>query len=168
MTNYDAALGTQYTIRLTVTLTSQNIAANQSTVAWSLTAIKNSGSGFSNASPTPWNVSIGGTGYSGNIASYNFASYSSLLLASGSTTLTHAANGTLNPSVAGNWNPNNAPALAFGNASGSFPLPDIPRGPFYGTAGSYQRTLAHYGTGGSYQQVLVYYGSGGTWNLVGG
>lgn len=131
MTDYTAPLGTQYTLRLSVTLVSQNVAANTSTVGWTLTAIKNTGSGYWDYSaPTNWATNIGGTAYSGSIASYDFRDYRELVLASGTTVVTHAANGSKSIAVSGSWDADNSSALQPGTvSSGGSPLvlTSIPR-----------------------------------------
>lgn len=129
MTDYTAALGTQYTLLLRVVLASQNPSANTSTLSWELYAIKNTGSGYYDfTGPTTWTVTIGPSAYSGSIASYDFRNYTTLLLANGTTVITHTASGSKDVAYTASWNPDNGPALQPGSIStGSNPLPTINR-----------------------------------------
>lgn len=127
MTDYNVALGSQYTLKLRVTLASQNIAANTSVVNFYLYAIKNSGSGYYTYTAKPYNWNINGNSGSG-AKTYDFRSYTTLLLVSGSYTIPHNADGTKSISVSGYFNPDSgSTALAAATASGTYALPTIPR-----------------------------------------
>jgi len=126
MTNFDHSLGTQYTLRLRVTLASQNTANNTSTVNWALYAIKNSGSGYWTNSAKGYGWNIGGNAGSSS-RTYDFRNYTTLTVRSGSYTITHDDDGTKSISVSGYFNPDNAPALANDSTSGTYTLPTIPR-----------------------------------------
>jgi len=128
MTDFYGALGTKYSMRLSVWLVSQNVAANTSTVSYSVTAIKNhSGNGWWNNDPTYWSAVIGGNTPNGSVASYDFDDYTELLIAAGQYVIAHDADGTKSISVSSTWDPDNAPNLAAGSASGTIVLPTIAR-----------------------------------------
>jgi len=113
-----------YTLTLNVTQVSQNAGANTSTVSWSLVAAGTWGS-FGNYS-TPWSANIGGQAYSGSIPSFN--PNPSQTIASGSTVITHDANGFRTISVSGHWNSSHS-NIGKGTASGSLTLTRIPKAP---------------------------------------
>lgn len=128
MTDYTVALGTQYTLRLRVTQSSQNKTANTSLVAWSLVAIKNTGTGYWSFDDTGWGVNINGVATTGILPDYTFVGKSSITLGSGTQTISHASDGTKAIGITGYWAANNAPALALGEITGkTFTLTPIPR-----------------------------------------
>lgn len=111
-----------YSLTLNVNQVSQNISANTSTVSWSLVASGSWGS-YGNYA-TGWSVSIGGQGYSGTIGSFN--PNPSQVIASGSTTVGHAADGTLNLYSSGWWDSGHS-NIGSGNPTGWLTLSTIPR-----------------------------------------
>jgi len=126
MANYDATSGS-YTTRLTVTETGTNTANNTSTVQFSLTLIKNSGTGLWNNDSCPWSININGTSYSGSFT-YDFRNYSSLTL-KGSTnqTVTHNGDGSKKIAVSASVNMDNTPYVYTMSPSGTLVLTTIPR-----------------------------------------
>lgn len=126
MANYDATSGS-YTTRLTVTETGTDTATNTSTVNFSLTLIKNSGTGLWNNDSCSWNININGTSYSGTFT-YDFRSYSSLTL-KGSTnqTITHDSDGSKKIAVSASVNMDNTPYVYTMSPSGELTLTTIPR-----------------------------------------
>jgi microcystin-dependent protein len=126
MADYNGSLGSQYTLRLRVTLASQSVSGNSSVVNWSLVAIKNSGSGYYTFSAKGYGWNINGNSGSG-AKTYDFRDYSALTLASGSYTIPHNSDGTKSISVSGFFNPDNGSGFGNGSASGTFTLPTIPR-----------------------------------------
>ena len=126
MANYDATSGS-YTTRLTVTETATDTATNTSTVNFSLTLIKNSGTGLWNNNSCSWSININGTSYSGTFT-YDFRNYSSLTL-KGSTnqTITHNGDGTKSISVSASVNMDNTPYVYTMSPSGTLTLTTIPR-----------------------------------------
>lgn len=126
MANYDATSGS-YTTRLTVTETGTDTATNTSTVQFSLTLIKNSGTGLWNNDSCSWSININGTSYSGTFT-YDFRSYSSLTL-KGSTnqTVTHDGDGSKKIAVSASVNMDNTPYVYTMSPSGELTLTTIPR-----------------------------------------
>src|SRR6478752_7225481 len=104
MAFYDGTFSTtnyEHILRLTVTQTSQNIAANTTVVSWVLQAIKNTSFGGNSSYANPWWININGVGYSGTFT-HSFSGQPigyTINLASGTTTVTHNANGTKTISV---------------------------------------------------------------------
>lgn len=125
MATYYAALGSQYQLQLDVTQASQDIPNNTSLVSWSLRINKLSGSGRYTFSSDSSSVTINGTTYYASFT-YDFRSYSSLLIQSGSTTVAHNADGTKTISVSGTFDDVQA-NLGAGTASGTLGLTTIPR-----------------------------------------
>ena len=124
MATYDDAFSTRpHTLRLTVTQTSQDIAANTSLVSWSLVAIKHPSYSSYSFYANPWAVTINGSSGSGTWT-YDFRSVSSVTLASGSITVPHNADGTKTISVSAS-----ATGSSIGDASvsGTLTLTTIPR-----------------------------------------
>jgi len=90
----DAGLASGYFLRLTVTVHSQNIAANTTTYAYSLVIYKGSGSGKWMSGSSSWSVRTpaANTIDGGSIGGYDFRNYSSLTL--GSSYLTVGGSGS--------------------------------------------------------------------------
>lgn len=143
MATFDSNLpagGQNYTLRLIVTQSSQNIAGNTSNAAWSLRIIKGGGTGRWADGPHYWSANIGGVTYSGSIGSYDFRSYSELTLASATATLTHNSSGYLTATVTGSFDD----GAAYGNlgnatSTGSFTftrIPKVPQAPGTPTVGT--------------------------------
>lgn len=128
MTTYDASLnngGRGFTLRLTVTQSSQDITNNTSTLAWSLVLIKGANS-YSSWTKN-WSINIDGQTSSGSIAGYDFRTYSSLTLGSGTKTVTHNADGTKTAAVSGTFDEGSHVLIGTGTASGTFTPTTIPR-----------------------------------------
>jgi len=166
MAIFNGTLGTQYTLRLTATQGTQNIAANTSQVAWSLVAIRDTGTGYFSGSPTTWSANIGGVAYSGSVASYDFTVNSSITIASGTATVAHNTDGTKTAACTGTWNANNAPQLAPGTASGNLALTRIPRGPKVEFNGAWVPSITYVEFNGAWVQALVYAEFNGAWAVV--
>lgn len=125
MTNYDVGMGSGAILRLTVTQSSQSIAGNSSVDSWSLTFIKGSASSWS-ANAIGWSVNINGSVYSGSFT-FDFRSYSSLLLAASSTTIGHNSDGTKTIAVQGNIGATNTSSGGPATVNGTFTQSTIPR-----------------------------------------
>lgn len=125
MTNYDVGMGSGAILRLTVTQSSQSIAGNSSVDSWSLTFIKGSASSWS-ANAVGWSVNINGSVYSGSFT-FDFRSYSSLLLAASSTTIGHNSDGTKTIAVQGNIGATNTSSGGPATVNGTFTQSTIPR-----------------------------------------
>lgn len=122
----------RYRLRLRVTVASQNIAANQSILDWSLVIEKDrSQNGFWGYTAS-WGVSLNGSSVasgSGSNPSGPWTGWSTHTIVSGRTTVTHDADGTkTNMAVSGNrtttpdgWAPGTM------TVSGTMNLPAIPR-----------------------------------------
>ena len=126
MTTYSKTLNYNYKLRLEVTLNSQNVGANTSSVHRELRIDKGDGTGRFSGYTHSWNRNIGGQTGSGSIAGYDFRDYSTLVLNSGDNTITHNADGTKSISVSGTFTESVA-NIGSGTASGSYTLPTIPR-----------------------------------------
>ena len=92
MANIDVWVSNQITLRFNWSQSSQSIANNNSVVSWNLQLIASGGSISSSASKA-WNVTVNGTNYSGT-NTVGISSGTTKTLASGSTTITHNADGT--------------------------------------------------------------------------
>jgi hypothetical protein len=118
------------TLRFNWTESSQSVANNTTTVAWSLQLIAGSYGRISSSTQKDWTVTFGGTEYSGK-ASCGISNNSTLTLASGSTTVTHDADGTKNASFAFSFNFSgitfSGSALGKVSGSGTASLTTIPR-----------------------------------------
>lgn len=125
MADYDVSLSANYLLRLSVTQSSQDITNNTSTVSWSLTIYKLAGSGYYIYSSDSWSSSINGNGYGGSFT-YDFRSYSSLTIGSGSTVVPHNADGTKQIYSSGTFNDTQA-NIGAGTAGGYLTLTTIPR-----------------------------------------
>lgn len=126
MANFDATSGS-YTTRLTVTETATSTPNNTSTVTFSLTLIKNSGTGLWNNDSCSWSININGTSYNGTFT-YDFRDYSSLTLKSSTTqTITHDSDGTKKIAVSASVNMDNTPYVYTMSPSGELTLATIPR-----------------------------------------
>ncbi len=121
----------QYRLRAEVTQGTQSVDNNTTVVNYSLYVDKLSGSGYwtgtsGNSSSLGGDLS-GASGIGGWWAPYDFRDYSSLLIASGSKTVTHNADGT--KSLSATFGANDSEGGNFGSASGSISmtLTTIPR-----------------------------------------
>ena len=92
MANVDVWVSNQITLRFNWSQSSQSIANNNSVVSWNLQLIASGGSISSSASKT-WNVTVNGSNYSGT-CTIGVGTNATKTLASGSTTITHNADGT--------------------------------------------------------------------------
>lgn len=165
MATYDTALAAAgYILRLTVTEGTPNVAANTSPITWSLVIIKGSGTGKFTSYTVSWNVNIGGITDSGTLAGYNFASYSTLTLGSGTGTITHNPDGTKTISVSGTFDESDpAPELGDATSSGSLALTNIPRGPKAEHNGAWAQSTLQVEHNGAWVQGLVYAEFNGAW-----
>jgi len=121
--NYDGDFSVRpHLLRLYMTAT-EDVVNNTSTVNWGLEVYRDASYKPYGSNGT-WSVTINGVPYSGTF-SYNFNSYSYLLLASGSTVVSHAADGTKAISVAGNAYLGSAAGSA--SVGGTYTLDTIPR-----------------------------------------
>lgn len=116
--------GRGYQLHLDLAQVSQDVALNQSTVSWVLYITKGSGTGAWTGYSCSWSSS----GSSGSIGSYDFRSYSSLTLGSGTFTVTHAADGTGTANSSGSFSESDPdPELGNGTVYASLALTTIPR-----------------------------------------
>lgn len=92
MASDSTSTGDAGTLKITVTQSSQSISGNYSNVAWSLT-LSSTYSGTYRNQGVSWSTNIGGTNYSGTFT-FNFATYSTKTIASGTTKIYHNSNGT--------------------------------------------------------------------------
>ena len=128
MVNYYASLnngGRGFTLTLSISPGTGNVGTNSTPVSWSLTLTK--GTNSYSSWTKYWSVNIGGVPYSGSIPSYDFRGYSSLTLASDTTTITHDSNGTKTIGVSGSFDEAGHVLIGNGTASGSVTLTPIPR-----------------------------------------
>lgn len=140
MTDYSAGAGTAGTYTLSVTQGSQNIAANTSSDSWSLTLYCGNHSSYS--SGVSWSVTIDGNNYSGTF-SFDFRGSTSAAVASGSTTVTHAPDGTKSTGVSFSTGATGTSGIGSGSSGGgTFVQTTIPRAtqptvsPTYGDTGT--------------------------------
>lgn len=127
---------TSYELYISVSQSSTNSSANTSVHSWSLRARLRSG--FTNGGSylldplATWSVTVDGQTWSGNWE-YDFRSTDNILIASGSRTATHAANGSKTISFSGsaNGSPGN---IGSASVSGSYAATDFVRLPSTPTA----------------------------------
>ena len=81
------------TLRFSWSRSSYSIENNTSTISWSLLLISGSHGAISSSASKAWSVNINGTNYSGN-TTIGIGNNTTKTLASGSTTITHNADGT--------------------------------------------------------------------------
>lgn len=139
-----------YTLRLTVTQQSQSIADNQTTLAWSLVCLKNSGTGLWSNNPCSWNFKVDNTTQDSGSTTYDFRNYDSLTLDSGSFTVTHESDGKKTINVSAYFDMDNEPLVYPMTVSGSMSLTTIPR---TSTVSASNQTIAS--TGGADDHVTV-------------
>lgn len=125
-----------YTLTLSVTQSSQSIATNTSTLSWTLTF--SCGSYYYQNSNTVdgFSASINGTSvYSANKVIWFSGSRTSVTIASGSTTVSHNADGSKAVSLSCSYWPGKTASYypAYMNGSGSMTLTTIPRASSFGT-----------------------------------
>jgi|GEM_PF-1511038 len=127
MTNFDKAAGAG-TLRLSVTVASQNIAANTSVVDWQLLLYCYNGASYHLDNTIAWNTKIGGNNYSGTF-SFDFRSSTVKLIASGSTTITHNASGYSTIYSSGFKGVDATSITNNVTTGGNYTLPRIPKAP---------------------------------------
>lgn len=98
--NADAALSGGAYLRMTVTEGTQDVAANTSEDSWSLTLYKGSFSSF-NLDGVGYSASVNGSVVSSGSYTFDFRSSTSKLIASGTVTVTHNADGTKTTAFSG-------------------------------------------------------------------
>lgn len=165
MATYDAGLSGGAYLRLTVTQTSQNIAANTSTDSWSVVLHKGSFASWS-STPIAWSANIGGTGYSGSYTfDFRYGS-TSQLLGSGSTVVTHNPDGTKSTSVSGYTAATGTSTGGPATASGSFAQTNIPRGPKVEYDGAWSNSILSVEYDGAWVTGLLYAEYDGAWVIA--
>lgn len=120
-----------YTTTLTVNQTSQSTQNNQSTLTYSLTLTKNSGTGLWNNNSCPYSISIDGSVVASGSFTYDFrgtsAGYTITLKGSTTTTVNHNSDGTKTVACSASINMDNEPYVYVMNPSGDLALTTIPR-----------------------------------------
>ena len=120
-----------YTTTLTVNQTSQSTQNNQSTLTYSLTLTKNSGTGLWNNNSCPYSISIDGSVVASGSFTYDFrgtsAGYTITLKGSTTTTVNHNSDGTKTVACSASVNMDNEPYVYVMNPSGDLALTTIPR-----------------------------------------
>lgn len=120
-----------YTTTLTVNQTSQSTQNNQSTLTYSLTLTKNSGTGLWNNNSCPYSISIDGSVVASGSFTYDFrgtsAGYTITLKGSTTTTVNHNSDGTKTVACSASVNMDNEPYVYVMNPSGDLTLTTIPR-----------------------------------------
>lgn len=124
----------QYRLRMVVTESNVSIENNTSQVNVSLYLEKLSGSGYYSYDGKPWNINIGGSVVASGNKTYDFRSYSSLLLGTGTKTITHNSDGSGSVAVSGYFS--SSPYLGSATVSGTFTLTTIPRASDFSLSGS--------------------------------
>lgn len=119
----------RYSIKLTVTETSYSITNNTSTISYSLTATKSSGTGYYTSNTNnPYKITINNVVEKDDSRAYDFTGSTpkTITLASGTKTIAHDEDGTKTIAVSGYFKDANN-SLGKATASGSVKLTDIPR-----------------------------------------
>ena len=125
MANYTATVGS-YTATLAVSETATDPTNNKSTVTYSLTLKKNSGTGVWNlTNDASWYINLGGTRVASGNFSYDFRNYTTLTLKSSATaSIDHDADGSKALAVQAYVNMNNSVVNGQHNISGTLNLTD--------------------------------------------
>lgn len=110
------------TLYLDVTESSTNSGANTSVVSWTLRVVGNSASW--NNGLGPWSVTVNGVNWSGDW-NYDFRSDNTPTIATGSTTVTHLANGSKTISSSASASDSGGSPLGTASVSGSLALTDF-------------------------------------------
>lgn len=129
MATFYGNVGSHYRLELTVNQTSQSIAANTSTLSWSLALRMLDGHWVYGFTPNElsFSATIDGANVSSGKKEYDFRNYSVLTLASGTKTVTHGTDGTKAVSLAASLTSVNNPTLGSGSLTGSMNMTAIPR-----------------------------------------
>jgi len=156
-------------VDLSVTTNSQNIAANTSSVHWAIYArLASSGWPTWSGSTQSWSVNIAGAVRSGSwILDFRPGDAKSILIAQGDVTVTHNSDGSKSFNPSGTLTTNHS-SFGSGTASGSYTLPDIPRGPRVRVSGTWQNTVAYVRVSGVWRVAIPYVRTGGVWKVGGG
>lgn len=166
MATFDYSLSAQYRLRLTCTEGTPNIAANTSPVTYELKITKLAGLGFSQTGTSYWSVTFNGVVIaSGSIPGYDFTGYTDLVLASGTTTVTHDTDGSWAHTVAGGF-AEASPNIGSGNATGTLTLTVLPRGPQVEFNGAWAQSLVAVEFNGAWETGLMYAEYNGAWAVV--
>lgn len=141
---------------------SQSITANTTTITAKLYVKKLTSYGNTYDSSTPYSLTIGGDTVSKGSKSVNMSGVSvgsSVLITSGSKTITHSADGTMKATINGvvDWSGSNP---GKGNVSQSVTFPTIPRATTPSVNGTLKFgstiTINHRGTSSSFKHTLKY------------
>jgi len=156
-----------YELEMTVTVTSQNIANNTSTVSWVCKTTKSSGTGYSGSGNMSGSANVDGSVWSVSGQNWDFTGGTpkTVTWTSGSKTITHGADGTKTI----NWGATVTLGSSVGKAtiSQSLTLPRIPRGPRVRVSGTWRNTVAYVRQGGTWKIAIPYARQGGTWKVAG-
>lgn len=140
----------------------QSISANTTTITAKLYVKKLTSYGNTYNSSTPYSLSIGGSTVSSGSKSVNMSSVSvgsSVLITSGSKTITHSADGTMKATLSGvvDWTGSNP---GKGTVSQSVTFPTIPRATTPSVSGTLKFgstiTINHAGASSSFKHTLKY------------
>lgn len=159
----------QYDLIFIVNQSSQDIADNQSVISWSLRIRKNSGSGYWwNSATGSKRVRLDGTlvlDTEVQACDFRDSTPQTIILSSGTRTLTHDADGTLTAAISAGVS-----GLVLGSASmsGTIELDRIPRGPRVRVSGTWRNTVAYVRVSGSWRIAIPYVRVSGTWRVGGG
>lgn len=91
--NASVAVTSWNTLKFSWETTSQSVANNTSTISWKLELISGSDGRIDSSTSKKWSVTVNGTTYSGT-NNVGIANNATKILADGTTTIAHAANGT--------------------------------------------------------------------------
>ena len=122
----------RYSIKLTITETGTSVANNESTISYSLTATKSSGSGFySNSAVSTIKVIIDGDTIVNKKIAYDFTGSTpkTITLASGTRTIPHDDDGAKTISCSGYFKDGAGNGLGNATASGSLTLTQLHQNP---------------------------------------
>jgi len=151
---------------LEVSLSSQSVAANTSTLNWWLRMEERTNASPYNLSPTSSaSATVGGVVYSSGGLTYDFrAPNVTIQVASGSTTVSHNADGTLTIPVGAAYS--GGSPLGDASFSSSFTLPAIPRNRMrVGVDGVWKTAEVYVGVNGAWRMAQPYAGVSGAWKL---
>lgn len=152
---------------LVVTVSSQSISANTSTVAWNFYMDEYvNANPFNNNGNSSASATVGSVVFSSSTLSYNFdGTNEDIGIASGSVVIAHNADGTKSITVGGSYNGGNPIGTA--SFSNTFVLPTIPRNRLIvGDAGVHKTAEVYVDINGVRYMGQPYVGDAGVWKLL--
>ena len=170
MTIIAAVTAGNYTHYLDVTLLSQNIAGNYSTISYNYFIHRNSVASYgayNGVANRSFNTAVDGVG-GGGPRTFDFRVTADISMASGTINVAHDAAG--NKTVVGAFDgpvPTFTTGFPRASGSGAIVLPQIPRNrAIVGYSGAWHTCEVYYGENGVWKMAMMYVGVGGVWRMA--